>query len=406
MKTLAVVWHSDAFESPGVIPERYFKELWERRRKDGFLRPKKLGTWELPMWTALLNGSMPVHACIAARNPTEVVETVSKGHYTHVALSVMDCNKPLARKVIEKLADTGVVVFGGGYTDLSDLETEFSNFLAFKSIEEAVQALGGTYTGKYDYEVFKGMETIPRLRMSTGCYGRCKFCSVPNEVVPEPWSSVVQQAQSFEPLKFELVYLDDKTFGQAPGWEKLPGVKSIIRGYNSRFKGFIIQTTATQLLRFGLPDWHVLRKAGVQFVEVGLEIADNKVLRNMRKPHTVEQVSRAVQVVSRELGTGRVVPNIMVGLPGCGKAQYGTTLGWLDDHMEHLAHVNCYWLSLYDGTALAAEIPGQGLADRYDNSVRKSWLRGSVHAWFYDAVLGRGREALDNRPERRKGEAP
>lgn len=424
---LAVVWHSDSFPRSSVRAERYFEDMWALKAQDGFLRPyEQLGTWELPMWAALLNGSVPVD-CVAGRPlfGRSEVDTLFDYYgphvtgYKHVALSLMECNRNQVTELVHRLRDTGVTVLMGGYTDPGELAEE-QHVRWYPSIRECVVDLGYKYTGEYNYSLFGNFPCMPRLRMSTGCSNRCKFCDVPNEVVEEPWESVVQQAKSFEPLVFKLVYLDDKTFGQASNWRRLPEVRSVIKRYNQEFDGFIIQTTAVEVLKWGHSDWDVLREAGVRFVELGLETADAEILKAMRKPHNPVQMSKAVQRVTAELGPGRVGLNLMVGLPGATKASYGRTLGWVHYHMHyqgdwtpgftepltpgpgHLGYVNCYWLSLYRNTALGRSMKAEGDGDLYDNSGEKSWAKASVHGWFYDAVLCDGREMLGYGPGTRE----
>jgi hypothetical protein len=66
-----------------------------------------------------------------------------------------------------------------------------------------------------DYRLFCREQCIPRLSMSTGCSYRCAFCTVPTNVLTTPDALLPSMAAALAPLDFQLVFLDDKSFGDA-----------------------------------------------------------------------------------------------------------------------------------------------------------------------------------------------
>jgi hypothetical protein len=205
---------------------------------------------------------------------------------------------------------------------------------------------------------------------------------------------VQQQLNAFKDLEFELVYLNDKTFGQAKNYKDLSVINEQIKKFNPGFKGFIIQTTAPQ---FNKLDEEWLKKSGILYVELGVESYNNNILSKVNKPHRTKTIDAAVEKL-RRLNL-KFIPNIMVGLAGKDKATgkiwtetaqtYKNTTDFLFKNRDIISHTNTYVLATYKGTELEDQLGVDNDSDADENIVNKSWMKDpKVHEKFYEDVLG------------------
>jgi tRNA A37 methylthiotransferase MiaB len=258
-------------------------------------------------------------------------------------------------------------------------------------VQDCCETFGVEFKTGVDYTDFAGAKTIARLSLSSGCSHKCKFCIVPDNVTKTPIADVYQNADEICRLNSPLVYIDDKTFGQAENFWLLPRLFGYIaRNMSATFDGFIVQTTASQLLRL---DDDFLLASGVRYVELGIETYNNSILAAMHKPATEKLIDAATEKL-RRLGI-KLIPNILIGLPDETIATYSNTLNWLDDNADVISHVNVYNLVVYADAELADEIE---FADKDfdENSIGKSWHTDTrLHEIFADRVNAFGMQCLD-----------
>ena len=164
-----------------------------------------------------------------------------------------------------------------------------------------------------------------------------------------------------------------------------------------------------------------LREAGVNRVSLGVQSADDRMLRLLGRPHSFAQAEGAVAGL-RQGGIENISLDLIYGLPG-------QTMGHWQETLERTAalspeHLSCYGLKVEEGTPLASmeareAIPdGDAQADFYLWTVRRleelgygqyeisNFARPGRHSrhnmkyWPLGEDLGPGRRAL------RLGEGP
>jgi tRNA A37 methylthiotransferase MiaB len=227
------------------------------------------------------------------------------------------------------------------------------------------------------------MSTIPRLSLSDGCLYNCKFCCVEKTIKEYSRSRIIQQCGEMGNLDFELVYLNDKTFGQAKNHKLLPELLELLAFVNPNFKGFIIQTTATNFLRLSN---EVL--ACVAYVELGIESFNDSILKAMNKPHKETIIQAACDKIRNIQAQGqniKLIPNILVSLPGETTVTYQKTLDFLKENSNIISHINVYSLAIYDNTKLNAELPHTE-SDKNENNIDKSWSNTELDNWFMEGI--------------------
>ena len=92
-----------------------------------------------------------------------------------------------------------------------------------------------------------------------------------------------------------------------------------------------------------------VRRAGVNRLSLGVQCADDSILRTLRRPHTFAQAKEAVSM-ARRAGFENLSLDLIYGLPG------QTPEGWQETVEQVLAlapeHLSCYGLQLEEGTWL------------------------------------------------------
>ena len=368
----------NADTNTGDIASKYYSELYKTKNKDGYFKGRHF--WEVPLWVTELDYNTPVdfYVCTYIK---DCINHIIHHDYKYVAFSVLDVNKDIIKTIItecNKHKFIGMFVLGG-YIDFSKFYLE--NTIYAKSIKEFIVFLGIEYKQGYSYRLFKGFETIPRLTLSTGCTNKCDFCTVEKTIKRTLFSVVEQQIKSFKPLKFKLVYINDKTFGQCHNYKTLSWIYNQIKHYNPDFEGFIIQTTTTQ---FNKLDGLFIYKAHIKYVELGIETFNNDILKKYHKPSTTKTTIKACNKI-RRLKDVKLIPNIICGIPEETIETYLNTLNFIKDNKDIISHLNIYSLAVYDNTPLSKRIK-INKNDSDENTLDKSFLKGNQHKQFYNAI--------------------
>ncbi len=314
----------------------YFKAIWDHLDGEGYFKPEHY--WEIPTWIAELS------YCLDDRLYEKQLWHISENFPTIIPKadiylgSIMDCNKEYFRMIAKNNQDK-LFYFGGyiGYKEFGRYFKHLANVEWYDDIQCCIETLGIKYRYGTDYSLFKGMKCIPRLTLSNGCINRCRFCTVPDEIIETDPLEIWQQIQSMRDLDFELVYINDKTFGQCRNYKRLKTIYAYIKEFNPKFRGFTIQTTCDQVMKFGLDNVY-LKDLGIVNVELGIESYNNGILKKYNKPQNTGLIDLAVGVLEKQ-GIN-IIPNIIIGLPGETWGTYAFTHWWLNENKHKFLMLN------------------------------------------------------------------
>lgn len=349
--------------------------------------------WEIPQWQAKLSGSFKNADTYVIRDVNEAVEFIRKSGYKEVAFSVLDVTKEKVKALAEALPDVKFNV--GGYIDLPTYFKDNPNVKIFDSIESMVKDHGVPYVPEYDYRNFKGTQVIPRLQLSTGCKYKCAFCTIPKKVESIDKNVIDAQVKALTALDASLVYLDDKTFGQADNFGYLTEVYKKMKEANPAFQGFIVQTTSADFANTKKFTPEFLRDSGIKFVELGVETYNDNILAELNKKHASKKYTDAALDNARENGV-KVIPNIIVGFPQETAATYENTLNFLKDNRDVISHANIYSLAIYEGTELANSIEAKVEGDMNENVVEKSFHNNpKLHEEYLNKLLAEAKSIAE-----------
>jgi len=331
--------------------------------------------WEIPVWQAEMKRNFPDARTTFARSIADV--QAKQADYDILAFSALDCNWHLIRTIADGFSGKVIV---GGYCDRENL-SDLPNVIWCDSVRDCCDKLGTDYRTGIDYSSFVGAKTIARLTLSTGCGHKCRFCIQPNDVVKTSIADVYQQADEIARLNSPLVYINDKTFGQCENFWLLPLLSQYFVDNMDGFDGFIVQTTATQLLKL---DDDFLSASGIRYVELGIETYNDAILAAMHKPASEKTIDAATEKLRR--CNVKLIPNILIGLPDETQETYSRTLNWLAANADVISHLNIYNVVVYADADLANDIEFADNATD-ENSIGKNWQGDTTDAELFAAIL-------------------
>ncbi len=353
----------------------YYQDTWPMVNGYHIASPHFL---EVPTWIASIAGKLGdsyVGKLEIVTCPADLKNFTQQG--TIVFGSVLDANKDTWLTIVEH--NPNQIFYLGGYVS-DDTFKDYSNvtwvsdpyLLSWYLPDFNPQSMP-------DYELFRDYKCIPRLQMSSGCLYRCAFCTVGRKVVSFPREYILGQVESFKPLQFELIYLDDKTFGQADNWKLVNEVYDTVKAYNPSFKGFIVQTTAHEVIK-NARQW--VENYHVKVIEIGVESLDQKTLNLWHKPHGVKHINKASETIRQLKNEGfelTFIPNFIFGIASDdrGDHDYSSTLDWIRDNLDIIALINPYLLCQYHdskGSVTGRQLENESHADQVETEIDKSWL--------------------------------
>ena len=382
------------------ISTKYYVDLYKKKNKDGFFKGSDF--WECPLWITEIDYNTPVDFYIC-KDIKDTVKYLLDHKYKYVCFSVLDVNKDIIKEIITTFNDsvhsnikhTTIFVLGG-YIDFTKFYLDWCIYP--KSIKDFITFLGIEYKQGNSYRLFKGYSVIPRLTLSTGCLNNCDFCTVERKIKRTPTKIIKQQINAFKDLKFELIYINDKTFGQCDNYPMLPMLYYDIKKYNKNFKGFIIQTTTTQ---FNKISDKFLFYSHIKYVELGIESFNDDILKKYHKPSSERTILDSTgKIIDFNMCTGsmyhiKLIPNIIIGMPEETKETYQRTIRFLERHSNIISHYNIYNLAVYDNTPLASRINASD-QDKNELNVTKTFHKDkNVHIWFYNKIHSMGIDQLN-----------
>lgn len=325
-------------DDPKNPADVYFKAIWNHLDGEGYYKPEHF--WEIPTWVAELSYCLndqnnEFELWHITGNPPAILPKAD----IYFA-SVMDCNKKILQTVVKN--NPNKTFYLGGYIGFDEYLKLFpkqgiNNVRWYTSIKAFCGCLGTPYKYGTDYSLFKGMKCIPRLTLSNGCTNHCRFCTVPNKIIETDGRDISQQIESMRNLDFELIYINDKTFGQASNYWHLKYIYNSIAAWNPKFRGFTVQTTCQQIRKFwgkgiNLKDLHIVN------VEIGVESFNNEILQKYNKPQNTSSISIAIDML--EEWNVNIIPNIIIGLPGETEDTYWHTYHWVHKNRNKFLMLN------------------------------------------------------------------
>lgn len=336
---------------------------------------------EIPFWIPTIAGILPDHIYEKSLHIVENLDATvdvfkEKPEQEHILFSVMDANVHQVHYLAQAVKKRMIL---GGYTDPDEF-AGYQHVRYISTVNELGDVLEVRSDSPPDYSLFKGEKCIPRLTLSEGCLFRCSFCTVPTTLSVASPERIHDQVEALKPLNFKLIFIDDKSFGQAKNWRSISQIADQVKKYNQDFLGFIAQTPPSLAIKDGLMKEAV--QLGVRYIEFGVETVNDEHLAMLNKPYRLKHLDAACER-ARRLGL-KIIPNFILGIPG---DDYKATIEWVIRNRDIIPVVNINFLALHYGNERGS-LPwkSQTVNDRDQNTPEKSWLSQDDLARMRDAM--------------------
>jgi radical SAM superfamily enzyme YgiQ (UPF0313 family) len=357
----------------------YNNKIYQTYNNEGLYKGRDF--YELPLWisriSALYDGRLlGKKKFIIIKDLLNDAEKINNSNTKYLLFSVLDSTVNLTKDLLSKLNTKKVKIITGGYSVINNKSIKHC-----KSILELATYLQLPYNEDYDYKCFKGNKTIPRLSLSYGCNNNCKFCIINENVKIKHFPTIIKQLDDIiKYLKFKIIYIDDKTFGQATNYKYLDILYERV-AKKIDFNGFIIQTTPSEFNKFTL-------EHNPYFVELGIESYNDSILKKYNKPFTTNVIDTAInKAMKLDI---KIVPNIIVGLPEETEFTYRQTINFLKLIKPIIKHIN---INLY------SDYSNDNLLNRDETILCKpmySPKQNELNKWFLKEIINIGTNILND----------
>jgi len=378
------------------ISDLFYESIYTLKANSGYFKGSDF--WEIPLWIVEISGLFKEKQkeLFILKDIKKDIKRINNINTKFILLSILEVNKAFYLELIKNYKGKAKFIIGG-YVDFAEFK-KFNNVMLFNSIKDLADYFKIDYIYNTDYSLFKGLKIIPRLTLSNGCYNNCKFCTITKKLEIKTFKEIINQAISFKDLDFKLIYINDKTYGQANNYHYLKNIYNIIKRYNKKFKGFIIQTTASQILKNDF--YKKFKGLHIKIIELGMESFNNDILRDLKKPHNEAMIDKALNILN-DLGLN-VILNVIIGILKENKNTYNNTLNYIKNNLNKIFSLNIYNLVIYKNTELAKEIKTNKDNDFNELSTEKSfYTKQNIidNDYFYNNVFKLGLKVLNNKKQ-------
>lgn len=245
----------------------------------------------------------------------------------------------LPEKTLEESGDIDFVIAGEGETSLVDLIRADKGFnqipgLYWREDGTIKNSIPPQYNENPATTPFPAWDIFPRtdiypVMTERGCPFNCVFCShnMSKKVRRRPVENVMEEIEwVYENFKPSEIYFEDETFGLQPEhtMELLARLVEFNRHAGLKFKA------QTRVDRVNEPMIEMMKRAGFEYLELGVETGDTEVLSRCGKGIDLKQVEKAVQIV-RKVGM-KIWFKFIIGLPGETRESVRRTINFAVKH--------------------------------------------------------------------------
>lgn len=181
----------------------------------------------------------------------------------------------------------------------------------------------------------------------------CDFCSTENrrDLIPAYQEAIIAHLEEYAP-RLEGYLVDTVYFGGGtPSWY---GAKNLIKIFDALKRCCRVLVDAEVTLEANPDsikedDLRLLRRAGFNRISIGMQSANDEILKFINRRHTNERALDAFEA-ARKAGFENISLDLIYGLPAQSREDWADTL----TRAVLLApeHISCYGLKVEEGTAL------------------------------------------------------
>lgn len=202
----------------------------------------------------------------------------------------------------------------------------------------------------------------------TGCNNFCTYCAVPytrGREISRPAEEIINEVKNLVKKNYKEIWLLGQSVNSYRDQEI--SFPKLLRMINDIPGNFWIRFTSPHPKDFSddLIDALVEYKKVTEYINLPVQAGDNKVLKRMNRPYTVEHYKNLVQKIREKNPDIAISTDVIVGFSGESKEQFQNTVKLFEDIKYDMAYISQY--SPRPGTAasrLKDDVPKNEKAKR------------------------------------------
>jgi MiaB/RimO family radical SAM methylthiotransferase len=260
------------------------------------------------------------------------------------------------------------------FKDIAD-PNQIGSFPLFPDKPER-EAKGDRLNRRLDLDYEK--KDLFTLRVATGCLGNCSYCAVKfavGELESKPVDAIVQEFkngldQGFE--NFVLIAGDVGCYGVDIGTSAVELLSEIF-AVEGTYKIIIKEFNAQWIVKYFQDLLKIFKEnyEKINYIVVPVQSASNRMLRLMKRPYTIENVKKYLNIIKSEVPGLQISTHIMVGFPGETEEDFQESVDFIKEY--EFPFVDIYAYDDRPNTAasrMAGKVP-QNIIDQRVDTVKK-----------------------------------
>ena len=205
------------------------------------------------------------------------------------------------------------------FKDIPD-PNQIGSFPLFPDKRER-QAKGGRLNKRLDLAYEK--QDLFTLRIATGCLGNCSYCAVKfavGQLESKPLETIIDEFKSGLDQGFKhfvLIAGDVGCYGVDIGISVVE-LLSALFAVEGSYKIIIKEFNAQWVVKYFQDLLNIFKQhyEKIDYIVVPVQSASNRMLRLMKRPYTIEDVKKYLNIIKSEVPGLQISTHIMVGFPG------------------------------------------------------------------------------------------
>ena len=212
------------------------------------------------------------------------------------------------------------------------------------------------------------------LRVATGCLGNCSYCAVKfavGKLESKPLEAIVKEFKSGLDQGFKhfvLIAGDVGCYGVDIGISAAD-LLSALFAVEGSYKIIIKEFNAQWIVKYFQDLLKIFKEnyEKIDYIVVPVQSASNRMLRMMKRPYTIEDVKKYLNIIKTQVPSLQISTHIMVGFPGETEEDFQESVDFIKEY--EFPFVDIYAYDDRPNTAasrMADKIPQEIIDQRVD----------------------------------------
>ena len=234
------------------------------------------------------------------------------------------------------------------------------------------QAKGNRLNKRLDLAYAK--QELFTLRVATGCLGNCSYCAVKfavGKLQSKPLEAIVKEFKSGLDQGFKhfvLIAGDVGCYGVDIGISAVELLSELFAVEGS-YRIIIKEFNAQWIVKYFQDLLKIFKEnyEKIDYIVVPVQSASNRILRLMKRPYTIEDVKKYLNIIKTEVPALQISTHIMVGFPGETEEDFQESVDFIKEY--EFPFVDIYAYDDRPNTAasrMADKIPQEIIDQRVD----------------------------------------